>query len=265
MRQVLHFAHGNGFPSPCYTQLLNLLQTRFDCCYIDRIGHNPDFPVGENWHHLVNEVIFSIKSQASQPVIAVGHSLGGVLSLLAAIEEPALFKAVILLDSPLIGRVKSSIVRFSKMIGVIDHLTPAFRTRGRREHWNTREEAWAYLKHRKLFKYFTDQCIHNYIDYGMKKDESGYSLRFDPEIEYRIYRTIPHVLQKYEGRLSVPAALIYGDKSKVVDRLDLHYMKTHYGIVNYETKGTHMFPMEYPENVAKLIFKAVDDVMSQPR
>ena len=258
MKELIHFAHGNGFPALCYKQLLDCLQHRFDCCYIDRIGHDRNFPVTENWHELVDELIFSVKTQASEPVIAVGHSLGGVLSLLAAIEQPSLFKAVILLDAPLIGRFKSNVVHLSKWVGMIDRLTPAFRTRGRRVHWDTREQVWIYLHHKKLFGHFTDCCLNDYIDYGLQKDASGYSLRFNSEIEYQIYRTIPHVLHQYEGKLIVPAALIYGNKSTVIDRLDLHNMKKHYGIVSFETNGTHMFPMEHPEAVASLIFEAVD-------
>ena len=100
--------------------------------------------------------------------------------------------------------------------------------------------------------------MNDYIDYGLQKDASGYSLRFNSEIEYQIYRTIPHVLHQYEGKLIVPAALIYGNKSTVIDRLDLHNMKKHNGIVSFETNGTHMFPMEHPEAVASLIFEAVD-------
>lgn len=261
MREVVHFAHGNGFPALCYKQLLNALHVKFDCCYIDKIGHDANFPVTDNWHALADEIISSVKTQSSQPVIAVGHSLGGVLSLLAAIEQPALFRAVILLDSPLLGRVKSNIVRFSKMVGMIDRLTPARKTRGRRAHWETREEVWSYLHHKKLFKYFTERCLNDYIDYGLQHDETGYSLRFDPEIEYQIFRTIPHLLLQHEKKLTVPSALIYGDKSTVVDRLDLHHMKKHYGIVNFQTAGTHMFPMEHPEAVANLIFKVLDEVL----
>ena len=260
MRELLHFAHGNGFPSPCYRQLLQNLQARFDCCYIDRVGHTAEFPVTENWHGLVDEVIDSIKKQASKPVIGVGHSLGGVLTLLAAIEQPSLFTAVIILDSPLLGRFKSSVVRFSKAVGMIDRLTPAFRTRGRRQHWQTREQVFTYLKSRKLFKTFTDACLEDYIDYGMLKNEEGYSLRFDRQIEYQIYRTIPHILNEFEGRLHIPAALIYGNKSNVVDRLDLRYMKKYYGIRNFEINGTHMFPMEYPQETANLIMDVVDKI-----
>ena len=263
MRQVLHFAHGNGFPSPCYRQLLQYLQSRFDCCYIDRVGHNPSFPVTENWHRLIDEVIFSVKTQASQPVIAVGHSLGGVLTLLAAIEQPSLFRAVIILDSPLLGRFKSNIVRFSKALGMIDRLTPAFRTRARRQHWQNREQVLSYLKSRALFKTFTDACLEDYIDYGMLNDGDGYSLRFDRQIEYQIYRTIPHILAEYEGRLQVPTTLIYGDKTNVVDRFDLRYMKKYYGIEHIEITGTHMFPMEYPQATANLIMDVVDTLCSR--
>lgn len=263
MSEVIHFAHGNGFPSPCYRQLFEHLQLRYACCYIDRIGHSADFPVTDNWHCLVNEIIQSIESQSSQPVIAVGHSLGGVLSFLAAIEKPALFKSVILLDSPIIGRFKSNVIRLSKALGMIDHVTPAHRTRGRRHHWATREQAWRYLKSKNLFKSFTDACLDDYIDFGMNKTDKGYELRFDRDIEYKIYRTIPHILHEYEGQLRVPTALIYGNKSDVITPAEVSYMKINYDIACHETKGSHMFPMEYPKAVADLIMSVQDTVVDK--
>ena len=228
MRELIHFAHGNGFPSLCYKQMLNHLEERFDYCYIDRSGHDPLYPVSENWHNLVKELIASVKRQAKQPVIAVGHSLGGVLSLLAAIEEPELFKKVIMLDSPLIGPFKSSMVKLAKSLGVIDRITPAFKTKGRREHWQNHGQLISYLKTRDLFKTFTDECLNDYITYGLEFKDDGYYLRFDRHIEYQIYRTIPHVIPQYKGKLVTPTVLIYGDKSTVVDRMDVRYMKNYF-------------------------------------
>lgn len=258
MKENLHFAHGNGFPSPCYRQLLIQLEKRFNCFYIDRVGHTDQFPVTDNWHYLVDEVKHSIQTQCQTPVIAVGHSLGGVLSLLAAMEQPDIISKVILLDSPLLGPLKSSLLRLSKTLGMIDHLTPAHRTRARKRHWQSREQVWSYLKSKPLFQTFTDACLNDYIDYGMQKDKVGYSLRFDPRIEYQIYRTIPHALQKYEGKLRTPSALIYGNQTNVIDAMDLRYMKKHYGILQFATPGTHMFPMEYPEVTANFILDVVD-------
>jgi pimeloyl-ACP methyl ester carboxylesterase len=260
VRDSIHFAHGNGFPSSCYRQLFQVLESRYDCRYIDRIGHNPRFPVTENWDYLVDELIASIREKFSQPVIGLGHSLGGVLNLLAAIKEPSLFKGVVMLDSPLLGRFKSSMVRLAKSIGLIDKLTPALRTRGRRHHWNTREELTHYLKGRPLFRTFSEECLQDYINFGFKKMEDGYWLHFDKQVEYLIFRTLPHHLPRYEGKLTIPTALIYGDKSTVVTRFDVRYMRNKYHINCYRVPGTHMLPMENPSMVGMHIFQALDNL-----
>ncbi len=261
MKEIIHFAHGNGFPALCYSQMLDRLKEQFDICYIDKIGHDPLFPVSENWHNLVHELIASVQKQATQPVIAVGHSLGGILSFLAAVEQPELFKAVIMLDSPLIGRFKSSMVRLAKTLGIIDRVTPALRTMGRRVYWRDHEVLVKYLKTRDLFKSFTSECLNDYINYGLELRENGYYLRFDKHIEYQIYRTLPHILPDFAGKLITPSALIYGDKSTVVDRLDVRYMKKSFNIKTFKMQGTHLFPMEHPKEVAHQIIEAVDAIL----
>lgn len=263
MKDLVHFSHGNGFPSPSYRQLLDNLLPRYDCIYLEKSGHNPQFPVTDNWPFLVAEVLDNIKRQANQPVIAIGHSMGGVLSLLAALEEPSLFKAVIMLDSPLLGYFKSKVVRLAKALGFIDRITPAFQSQGRRSYWQTRDDLVAYLKKRALFQTFSDESLDDYINYGMHQTEKGYELHFDPHIEYLIYRSIPHQLQQYERKLTVPAALIYGDKSKVVDRFDRKYMKKKFGIKSFEIEGSHMFPMESPRLVANEIFRVLDAILKK--
>ncbi|WP_419418798.1 alpha/beta fold hydrolase [Legionella sp. D16C41] len=254
MKDTIFFAHGNGFPSACYRQLLLALEESYICKYIDKIGHNPRFPVTDNWEYLVDELIAGIQKECSHPVIGVGHSLGGVLTLLAAIKMPSLFKSVIMIDSPLLSRFKSTIIGFAKLLGLIDKITPAFRAKKRQSFWQNKEELISYLRSRPLFKTFSDACLQDYIDFGFKKTEKGYRLYFKRFIEYLIFRTIPHDLPRYEGLLTVPTALIYGNKSNVIDRLDVRYMQKKYNIHCYKMKGTHMLPMEHPDAVARQIF-----------
>ncbi|MFC3907786.1 alpha/beta fold hydrolase [Legionella dresdenensis] len=261
MKPNIHFAHGNGFPSPCYRQLFLALEERYQVGYIDRVGHNPRYPVTENWHHLVDELIDSIRQKYNEPVIGLGHSLGGALNYLAALKQPELFQAVVMIDSPLLNRFKSRIVRLAKKLGFIDRITPAYRTRGRRQTWATYEQLEAYLRDRPLFKTFSDACLKDYIEYGCKKDENGYSLRFERSIEYMIYRTVPHHLPKYEGKLDLPAALIYGDHSDVVDGFDVRYMTKKYQIKCFKMPGTHLLPMEDPQGTAQQIFTALDAIL----
>lgn len=263
MKEIIHFAHGNGFPSMCYKQLLNELEVNFDCYVIDRIGHSPHFPVTDNWHLLTHEIEDNIrKISPNKPVIAVGHSLGGVLSAMLAIDKPHLFKAIILLDSPLIGRIKSHTLWLCKTFGVIDRVTPAFQSKARRRYWENKKSLIDYLRNRKLFENFSDACLEDYITYGMQQDEAGgYSLRFNPCIEYQIYRTMPHNLFKNKGKLKVPTALIYGKNSNIIKASDLMYMKKNYNITSFPIEGGHMFPLEHPEKAGKLIIKTIRELL----
>ncbi|MGQ3890590.1 alpha/beta fold hydrolase [Legionella sp. CNM-4043-24] len=258
MKDKIHFAHGNGFPSACYRQLFLILEDRYECDYISKVGHDPRFPVSDNWENLVDEVITSVRQNFNAPVIGLGHSLGGVLTFLAAIKEPSLFKAVVMIDSPLLNRFRSRMVRFAKSLGFIDQLTPAARTRGRRHRWETKEELMAYLKSRPLFKTFNDACLQDYIDYGVEVVDGAYQLVFDREIEYRIFRTIPHHLPSLENRLMVPTSLIYGDKSSVVDHKTVRYMEDKYQVRCYKMPGGHMLPMQNPQLLAEKIYQALD-------
>lgn len=260
MKEKVFFAHGNGFPSLCYQQLFNNLEARYECSYVDRIGHHPDFPVTENWDKLVDELRFHIKDRFSEPITGIGHSLGGVLTFLAAIREPSLFKAVVMIDSPLFGRFKSRMLQFAKSMGLIDRVTPASRAKSRRQHWKSREELTEYLKARPLFSTFSDACLQDYINFGFIKNQDGYQLYFDSYVEYLIFRTIPHHLAQFEGPVPVPTALIYGDKSTVVDRFDIGNMEKKYQIKCYSMPGTHMLPMENPAGLGLKIFKAIDEL-----
>ena len=265
---MLHFAHGNGFPALCYSQFIKALEIHYDCTYIDRIGHNPKFLVTENWPNLVDELIHHINQQNSSrestaPIIAVGHSLGGVLCLLAAHKKPELFKAVVMIDAPVLNQIKSKLVRLAKSLGFIDSITPARAARRRRQFWQDSNSLYRYLKEKPLFETFTEACLQDYMQYGVEKTKHGYQLRFDPHIEYLIYRTIPHHLPDYLTQLNLPVILIYAEKSTVVSQYDVNYMRQHYHIQCIKMKGTHMLPMEFPEILAEIIYKAVDNVLDR--
>lgn len=263
MKDLIYFAHGNGFPSPCYRQFLSALEPKYNYCYIDQIGHNPDYPITNNWDFLVDEILDNIRSQTTKSVIAVGHSLGGALCFLAAVKDPSLFKMVIMLDSPLLGGLKSYFLWLAKVLGFIDNVTPASQTKGRRQHWNNFDELMAYLKSRPLFKDFDESCLLDYIEYGLVKNNDGYHLRFDREVEYAIFRTIPHTLPELKGKLHTPAALIYGERSKVVTASDRRYMKKQFRTCNVKMKGGHLFPFEDPKGTADKVLEVIEYIASK--
>ncbi len=258
MSRRIHFAHGNGFPSGCYRQLLTKVAKHIDITDIDMIGHDA-FPVTDNWVHLVDELIESIEKTGNGPVIAVGHSLGGALSLMASLKRPDLMTQVIMLDSPIIDHVKSCAVRLIKKLGLIDHVTPAKRTKNRKNQWKDREQVEVYLRQKALFKRFSPACMQDYIDYGLIKNNQGeYCLKFDRQIEYLIYRTLPHRLPMMRVSNHCPVTMIYGGQSDVVSWYDVLYMRWRWGVKTLRMSGTHMFPFEYPELAANAILDVIN-------
>lgn len=250
MKSTVFFAHANGFPSPCYRKLFLYLSDDFDISYIEAVGHQDAYPVTDNWSFLTKELIQKIEHSQKQPVIGVGHSLGGVLHFLAACERPDLYSAIIMLDSPVYGSFKSWVIKLLKQIQLIDKVTPAGQTKNRRTSWPNRQELANYLKQKPLFQQFDAECLQDYIEFGTYDEEGKVSLRFDREIEYAIYRTIPHHLNQVKQKLTIPCGLVYGEESKVLQLKDVQYMKNALNCTVQAARGGHMFPFEFPKEAA---------------
>lgn len=247
----LVFSHANGFPAPCYAKLFGALRNDFSIRYLPRLAHHPDYPVTDSWPELARELIDFV-AQGPHPAIAVGHSLGGFISFMAAAQRPDLFSALILLDAPIFSAAKARALEVSKRFGFIDRVTPARATRDRRRTWANEAEALAHFSSRKLFRHFDPQCLADYVHYGMIEDDSGGRvLWFDPDIEYRIYCTIPHRLHSQLAHLKVPAGFIGGRDSTELRIFGISAMRGRFRLKRIE--GGHLFPFEHPLETAQAI------------
>lgn len=253
MHRNIFFAHGNGFPSSCYRKMFRYLLDDYHLSYIDTIGHEAEYPVTDNWELLAKQLIHRIERFHVAPVIGVGHSLGGVLHFLAACQRPDLFQAIILLDAPILGSGKSFFLRFLKKISLIDYITPAHKTKNRKTSWETKEALYQYLKSKPIFANFDEDCLKDYMTYGMLHHENQIQLRFKREIEWQIYRTLPHHLAKVAPSLSVKAGLIYGEDTNIVKQKDIQYMQNVLNFMVMHLPGGHLFPFEHPEHAARLL------------
>lgn len=205
----------------------------------------------DRWLHLVEQLEDAIESAwRGEPVFGIGHSLGGYLTLLAAVRRPELFRAIVLLDAPVIGPIKGRMLAASKRFGIVDRVTPAGATRDRRSHWPSREEAKSHLRTRKLFHQFSEECLDDYVRHGLVGRHGHLQLRIDPEIEYRIYRTVPHDMARHARRLRVPAGFVGGADSDVVRLVGFSAMRNFH---KRKVPGGHLFPFEHPREAAAAI------------
>lgn len=250
----IHFAHANGFPAKTYNKLFSFLENDFEIGFLERHGHNPKFPVSDNWQFLRDELGEEIETRCRrEKIIGVGHSLGGILHFLVAVEKPELYKQIILLDAPVISRLSSHGLRILKLTRLIDRYSPSQMTRGRRNLWTSRQEAFEHFKKKSKFDAFDEDVLRDYVEHGTTPTGKGFELFFSPKIEAKIYRTIPHHLPAFRGKLKIPTAYIGGADSREGELARLSFMKKHFPIDFYQIEGSHLFPFEKPFETAEIL------------
>ncbi|WP_192558731.1 alpha/beta fold hydrolase [Pseudomonas allokribbensis] len=252
MSQPIFFAHANGFPSGTYGKLFSALAPEFRVTHLEQHAHDPRFPAGDNWYHLVDELIHHLQQQ-DEPVWGVGHSFGGMLHLHAALRCPELYRGVVMLDSPVLTRTDRWVIRAAKRFGFIDKLTPAGRTLGRREEFADLDSARSYFAGKTLFRGFDPECFDAYLQHGLHKVGDKLRLRFDPATEISIYRGVPHTSPGRTRQLQVPLAVVRGHKSRVVMNHHTRFVGRLPQGESLTVPGGHMFPLERPQDTAQLL------------
>lgn len=267
----LVFSHGNGFPAGTYRVLMEAWRAAgWSVSAVERYGHDPRWPVSSNWPRLRDQLIDHIEAQAAPgPVVLVGHSLGGFLSLLAACKRPDLAHEVVLLDSPIIGGWRAHSVHMAKLTRLIERVSPAKVALRRRQHWPDRDAMRAHFAAKHVFARWDPRVLDDYVQAGAEPDPEGdaVQLAFDRRIEARIYNTLPHhlptLLQRHPPRC--PVTLIAGTQSTEVRQVGLAASRALVRERLHWLDGTHLFPMERPDDTAARVLELIGTPPSRPR
>ena len=262
MKDIIHFSHANGFPASTYRTVFAELADDYEIRSIERYGHDPRFPVTRDWPNLVDELIDDMSRHredaggAHPKVWLVGHSLGGYLSLMAALRRPQWVKGVVMLDSPVIAGWRSGLLRVMQRTGLDERLSPAAATRKRRTRWASRDEAWRHFRAKPAFARWDERMLSDYIEFGIPPAHADgtRTLAFDRHIEYLIYRTLPHTLgARLAHGAPVPVGFIAGTQSTEVRQVGLAMTRRIAGAHFEWMEGSHLFPMERPIETARAV------------
>ncbi|MDP9899197.1 alpha/beta fold hydrolase [Variovorax ginsengisoli] len=262
------FSHGNSFPASTYRVILDSLRMRgFEVDAIEKFGHDPKYPVTDNWPHLVQQLADFAKARAAAaggPVFLVGHSLGGFLSLMCAALHPELARGVLLLDSPLIGGWRANTLNLVKRTPLMRRVSPSVVSRRRRNSWEDREAVLAHFREKKAFARWDAQVLRDYIEHGTFDSEDTRALAFDRLVETAIYDTLPHNLAGLlrAHPLQCRAAFIGGRQSVEMRRVGMAMtLQVTKGRVMM-LDGTHLFPMEKPIATAAAIEASLRNLLA---
>lgn len=259
-RPTIVFSHANGFPAGTYGVLFEAWRRAgFTVHAIERIGHDPAFPVTSNWPHLRDELIRFIEREGRCAAFLVGHSLGGLLSVLVASRRPDLARGLVLLDSPLITGWRAHSLQAIKAAGLMRRVSPGRVSRRRRFEWPSRDAVHAHFVSKHAFARWDPRVLHDYVAAGFEERDGGTRLAFRREIETRIYDTLPHHLPSVLRRhpLKCPLAFIAGTQSAEMRQAGVEASRLLAKERFLWLEGTHLFPMEKPDRTAAEVLRLI--------
>ena len=257
MAVPIHFSPANGFPAEVYQALFAALAPH-PVSFLPVTGASlRDEP--RHWQPLVDELVEALTATHASPVVGLGHSLGAVLMLRAAQQQPELFFRVIMLDPPLFGPGKRLIIGLLRSLGLAHRMIPIVKgALRRRDHFTSREEALAYWQPKKLFRHFPPQSLAAYVAHGLvPAPDGGFRLRIPKTREANIFAGTPSRVGPPLTGLS--SHLLYPATGGVSTPREIRTLQRALPTTAFESfPGGHMFPLEQPEALGQRLREFVE-------
>lgn len=262
---TLVFSHANGFPAALYEPLFaHWRAAGWRVLAVPRFGHDARYPVESGWRELRDQLTDYVDAHADgERVVYVGHSLGGALSLLAALKWPDLARAVIVLDAPVIAGWRAHTLHLAKRLGLIQRVGPGSVSRTRRNEWPSREAVHAHFASKPVFARWDPRMLAGYVEHGFEDLPDGrVALGFRREVETRLYNTLPHhmgtLLRRHPPRC--PVYFLAGTHSEEMRQAGSSASRALAGQRFARIEGGHLYPMERPDETAAIVTGWLEEV-----
>jgi pimeloyl-ACP methyl ester carboxylesterase len=266
----LHFLHANGYPPACYLPLLTLLRQHYS---ISSMHLRPLWPGSKpneigSWNPLTDDLRLFLDENKLIPVIGAGHSIGAIVTLRTALRNPNYFRALILIDPVLFSPQFIATWNLVKTLGLETRLHPLISsTLKRRNKFDDLEQLFTSYRNKKIFRYFSDDALRNYISGIVKENQNGgFELAYSPEWEARIYYTgVWRDMDLWWGlpNLKVPTIIIRGAETDTFLKKTanhVQHIRPSTKIVTIE-KSTHLVPLEQPQETNQFIQEFLKEVL----
>lgn len=256
----LHFAVGNGFPPEVYLPVARPLSRDYLVYSLPpRPLWDPPPPPSSlsSWMGMADDLLVGLNQQSIAHTIAVGHSFGGTVSLMAAARAPERFRALVLLDPAIFAPDRVAAMKHASIGG--SYTNPlAERAHKRRSRFGSIEDAVAYWRARPLFEGWPEATLRLYAQSALTTAANGVGmvLRWSPEWEARGYALAysdawPLVTALPEH---MPVLVVRGSRTDVFTEAaaaHLRQLRPQTALVTLE--GGHLFPMTDPAGTAQIV------------
>lgn len=262
---LVHLAHANGFPPGTYRPFVRALTSRFR---VVGLPARPLWPGSRpeemhNWHLMADDLIRGLDELGARGIFGIGHSMGGVATLWAAVRRPDIFRAVVLIDPVILPPTLSIIVRWLRRAGINLRRSMIQQALRRRRVWSSRRACFERYRTKPHFARWSDECLWAYVEAVTHERPDGQvELAYPPEWEARIYATVPTDVWKAIPRLHLPTLVVRGELSQTFLPQSLAAMRRRLPHARFAVipEAGHLVPMERPEEAGRIVREFLEKV-----
>jgi len=259
--QKLHFLHANGMCAGTYTPLLNMLSNDYEVTASDLRGHGDSSPVDLTtrfyWDSYSNDLTELLKIHYREPVLAIGHSMGGTISAFCAAQNHELFKGLVIIDPVIFSPFMTRVIQLIRLFKQQHRFPLVMQARRRKSHFITDKDVQSRFKvGRGMFKNWKEDYVKAYklcaLNYN--KDESA-DLKCNPELEAQNFEYIPPQTWRLLKKIKCPVLILQGEHSDILNdktAKKLSNLSKNITVLKIHDAG-HFIPMEKPEETIDVI------------
>jgi pimeloyl-ACP methyl ester carboxylesterase len=248
----LHVVVANGFPPKTYTPLLQPLTDRYHVVSLPPRALWTDPPPTDSfrsWHELADDLLAGLDQVNLTDLIAVGHSFGGIASMIAAVKNPSRFRGLILLDPTLLP--VTALAGLAELRAAQGRTPMADGALKRKARFRDVEEAYTYWRGKPLFTDWSDAAVRLYAESLTRPaPDGGLELTWPPTWEAHYYDTITPDIWDYVPQLRglLPVLVLRGSISNTLSPDGIAQVRALLPEADYdEVEGGHLFPHSAPD------------------
>ncbi len=264
---LLHFSHPNAYTPGCFRQFLGPFTARYR---VLAAHHRPLWPGGQDggglagrpeafihlsWDGVADDLLRFFDEQRLEGIIGVGHSLGGVATMLAARKEPERFRALALIEPVFLPPAVLAAARAYPQAAAEQPFVLA--ARRRRDRWPNRQDAFERFRAKPVFGGWSDEALWDYVNHGLRDDPATgeVALRFPREWEAHIYSHPPTNVWEALPGLTTPTLGVRGATSDTLfpDAWALWQTLQPAATFVEMAEVGHMLTMEAPARAAEVV------------
>lgn len=266
--RAVMLVHATGFHGRVWDQMVRQLPADWRVLAVELRGHgraSKDGPF-DRWEYYGQDLSELTAHLGLEGAIAAGHSMGGWAVCYAALERPAAFRHLVLIDPTMNSPEFYGQDRYPEMKTPADH--PASR---RRNQWVDWQALYTRLHDREPYSLWQPQVLEDYCRHGLLPNTAGdgFVLACPPIVEASVYMNSWRAyLQPRLTEIEAPATILRARRRQLpkLGQTDyagsptwerLHELFRQAEDI-YLPEYTHFIPMENPALVADAIVRVVE-------